>query len=300
MSFEIANMAVTIGQGNPKSWIDICSDLGPTIIGIATIVVAIAGNCISARNLKREVKQFSIQLKEQKRNLNKQLTSQREQWLNDAYIKQEAEVMLKFRNLILNNQNSFFWFTNLLQPLLVCNKMFPEQNVYLDEENLVIKLKDYCYNYDKFNEIQKFYNDNQIFINKNGIKDEMNYIIAVLETFSFLDSCEDFRYKFVSEDNNCVKYKLDKIEKLAASFVVRIRFLDNCKSEISPKYTQEELKLYADSIMTVYFQLKQKLNEIVTFYDNSSQKDDIIREFYFSTSSERLRLIKEREARRVK
>lgn len=266
MNFDIANLVLNIGQSNPKDWVDIFSAFAPIIIGLITICIAIYANCLNNKNLKQQIKQFAIQLKEERKNLNIQLNQQKKQWLNEAYIKHEAEIILKFRELLYKSEKAFFWFSDILRPYKIMAKMFPSQDVYLKEEQLFVKFSDYCKNYDIINNLNNFYNNNQILLKKNEIEKEFIYVVAILSTCAWLNSTKDFLYTLVEENESCIKYKLNVIDKIGQQFVSTIEFETNTQVTL-PKYTEEKLQNYTNNIMGIYFDLIHKLDKIITYYD---------------------------------
>lgn len=266
MDFDIANLVLNIGQTNPKDWVDIFSAFAPIIIGLITICIAMYANYLNNKNLKQQIKQFVIQLKEDRKNLNIQLNQQKKQWLNEAYIKHEAEIILKFRKLLYKSQKAFFWFSDILRPYKTMAKMFPSQDVYLKNEQLFVKFSDYCENYDVINNLNNFYNNNQMLLKKNGIEKEFIYVAAILSTCAWLNNTKDFSYTLVEENESCIKYKLNVIDKIGQLFVSTIEFETNTQVTL-PKYTEEKLQNYTNNIMGIYFDLIHKLDKIITYYD---------------------------------
>lgn len=263
MDFEIANLVFNIGSSNSKDWVDIFSAFAPIIIGLITICIAIYANCLNNKNLKQQIKQFAIQLKEERKNLNIQLNQQKKQWLNEAYIKHEAEIILEFRELLYKSEKAFFWFADILKPYKIMTKMFPSQDVYLKKEQLFVKFSDYCKNYDIINNLNNFYNNNQMLLKKNGIEEEFIYVIAILSTCAWLNNTKDFLYTLVEENESCIKYKLNIIDKIGQLFVSTIEQ----ESNIQIKYTEKILQTYVDNIMGIYHNLTHKLDKIITYYD---------------------------------
>lgn len=294
MNLDIANMVLNIGQNSSKDWIDNVSALGPTLMGLFAFLAAIIANLISNTNLKQQNKQFSIQLKEERRNLQKQLNLQKEQWLNDAYIKNEAEKIIQFRNMVYQAEKSFFWFSDILRPYKTMAKMFPEQDVKLKEDALIVKFDEYCLNYDKLNELNIFYNNNQMILKKNGIDDEFIYITAILSSFMNLNEIKDFHYSLYSEDEKCVRYKLDIINRIGGSFLSSIELQKNQSFNIGEPETK--LQEYADKILSTYYELKHKLDKLITFYDGELPENlKIIRTYNFPSSADYKKYIKNKE-----
>lgn len=271
-----------------KDWIELLAALGPTIIGIATIVIAIIANCISNKSLKQQKKQFAIQLKEERRNLQKQLELQKKQWLNEAYIKNEANILFEFKDLIYKSQKSFNWFADILHPYKIMSKMFPEQNVKLKEEDLIIKFEDYCKHYDCLNALNNFYNKNQMILRKNDIENEFEYIIAILTTFIWFKNTNDFYYTQVSEDKQCIKYKLNIIDQLGQSFVSTLEMFHRQNFEDIPIYTEEKLGKYSNEVTWIASKLIDKLDKIITYHEDFSMKELLMKRIFSFASSEQM------------
>lgn len=265
MYFDISNLIMHISDQSEKDWIDYLATFSSAIIGICTVIAAIIANCISKNNLKQQTKQFSIQLKEERKNLLKQLALQKKQWLNDSYIRNEADVILAFRNMVYESESAFFWFSSLLMPYKTMEKMFPEQDVKLKGNGLIVDFNDYCKNYDILNKLNNYYNHHQMILKKNGIEEEFIYITAILSTICWFDNTDNFYYSLVSEDSSCIKYKLNVIEKIGKLFVQSIEFEKG--QTVLLQYDEEKLQAYANNIINIYFQLRQKLDELTTFYD---------------------------------
>jgi hypothetical protein len=256
MVFNIPNLVVNIGE--KASNFDWVNPLSVFITGIITSIISIL---IANWNNKLQQEQFKMQIKEQQK-----------QFIKAPYIQREAEILIKFRELVYKSKNAFFWFMDLLRPYKIMIKMFPTQDVKLKGEDLVVKFVDYCKNYNVLNELNTFYNNNQMILKKNNIDEEFIYITAILNTISWLKDSQDFHYDLICENDNFIKYKLNVIDKLGELFVTSIDFEKN-PNNFESQFNEEKLQEYSNNIMSVYLNLQQKLDEITTFYDGDLPKN---------------------------
>lgn len=81
---------------NPKDWTDTVGALAPAIVGLLSLVVA----CISILFTRASINQQKCQLEWQK-----------QQWLNDIFIKKEAEVLLKAKELFPEAEDAIIFFS---------------------------------------------------------------------------------------------------------------------------------------------------------------------------------------------
>lgn len=246
----VVNLSINIGAANQNiDWANILAVL------LSAIISSIVSMCIANKNNKNQNKIFQHQVAEQQK-----------QWLNAPYIQREADILINFREMVYNAKSSFLWFSTLLKPYLTYMKMFPEQDVKQPEDKLVIKFEDYCKHYDILNDLNDFYNRNQMILKKHDIEEEFVFITAILSTSCWLKDTNDFRYNFISEDDNCVKYKLDIIDTFTEFFVNSIEFQKN-SNYVPTKVTEQKLQQYGDDILRIYFELCRKLDELTTFYN---------------------------------
>lgn len=153
----------------PKDLIDIIGALAPAVVGLLSLIVAF----ISIRFTKASINQQKDQLELQKEQFNKQLELQKEQWLKDAYIKNEADVLLKAKKLlvpvleatsslnvtIIRKWGHFVHSLDTPLPIKLPNnwknKLLAEfnyikelYNFYVENDNIFIKHNlDKCFNY---------------------------------------------------------------------------------------------------------------------------------------------------------
>lgn len=198
--------------------------------------------------------------------LNKQIKEQQRQIIKAPYIQHEAKILIEFREIVYNSENAIIWFMGILRPYKIMVKMYPTQDVKLKDKDLIVPFEDYCKNYDILNELNNFYNKNQLILKKNYIEKEFIYITALLSTISWFQNKDDFYYTLISEDSKCIKYKLNVINKIGQLFVSSIDFEKNT-TDFLPSFTEEKLQTYSNNIMSEYFNLKQKIDELTTFYD---------------------------------
>lgn len=237
-------------------------------IGLIAAFIAWIANKISKRALLEQKKQFQKQIKIERQNFYKQFELQKEQWLYKYYIERESKVLIKFRNIVYRVEEAVLWFSDILKPYKVYAKMFPTQDGKQPQKNLSVKFEIYCKYYDQINELNNYYNDNQLILKKHGICDEFIYFTAILSTITWFEDTNDFYYKFVDETDSQVRYKLNVIELIGTLFINSIDFklvkdIDN----IDLSYSEEKLNKYSNEIFSIYLNLKTKLDEITTFFD---------------------------------
>ena len=246
----IENLILNLEQALLKvDWIN------PLAVIISGIISALVSWVIAQITMKQQNKLVFTQLTEQKR-----------QWQYGPYIQEEAEIILEFRNLLYQAEEAMFWFSDILKPYKVMMKMFPEQDVSLKDTSLIVKFEDYCKHFDTINELNCFYNKNQMILKKNGIEEEFIYITAILSTISWFNNTNDFYYDLITNNDTCMKYKLNVINQIGQLFVHSIDVQKNPEN-IVLNYSEEKLQEYSNEIMSIHFKLTRKLDELTTYYE---------------------------------
>ena len=278
MGFNLINILLEVLK-NDVDWLN---TLAVVVVGIITTLVSLK---IADNNAKEQRKLFKMQTQEQKR-----------QWYYKYYIERESNILIEFRNKLYRLEKAVFWFSDILKPYKIYGKIYPTQDVKQSEENLIVKFKTYCKYYDEINDLNNFYNDNQLILRKHGICDQMMYFTAILSTMDWLKSNDDFRYDFVDESDTQVRYKLDVIDQIGTLFINSIDFekiqnIDN----IDLSYSEEKLEKYSNDIMSIYIALKLKLDEMTTFFENDIPVELNSRKIkYFPSSAQLIKSIKDR------
>ena len=221
-----------------KDWLDIVGIVGQILVPIIVLIISILYTNSRNNNLD---KQFAQQLKQQK-----------EQWLSDEFIKNEARKMIEFRDICFKSSGSAMWLINTL---------FSAQYLhgfYMDENNKYLLMDTINIHYKEAKKIPDFYFKNQMIFKKYGIGAEIEYISMLLEIVAVsLKDCSDLVYSLFKETEQIKEYRHNKYKELIDLLVTG---LDLQFSLIENSFSDEDIK---NEIINLNFD--EKLNKYKNF-----------------------------------
>lgn len=165
MNFEISNLTLVIGQ-NSKDLLDIIEALSPLIIGVITILFTILFTII-------------------------QIKQQHKQWLNDALIKNELNVLIQMKNLISKNNRAIHWYFKYVLSEYIYDDIL-KPNDFVNQINIY---------YPQILELYNFYRENYYIFEKYNLLKELKIIHFMVHESKILDE-DEFRYVVIEKTKN--------------------------------------------------------------------------------------------------
>ncbi len=247
-------------NNNSKDWLDIVGIVGQILVPIIVLIISILYTNSRNNNLD---KQFTQQLKQQK-----------EQWLSDEFIKNEARKIIEFRDICFKSCDSAIWLINTL---------FSAQYLhgfYMDENNKYLLMDTINMHYKEAKKIPDFYFKNQMIFKKYGIGAEIEYISMILEIVAVsLKNSSDLIYSLFKENEQIKEYRHNKYKELIDFLVTGLdlqfsiienSFSDeNIKNEIINLNFDEKLNKYKNFIISKIIGLEFALEKLTLIdYEN--------------------------------
>lgn len=240
-------------NNDSKDWLDVLGILGQIIVPIIVLIISTLYTNFRNNNLD---KQFSEQIEMQK-----------EQWLRDEFIKNEARKIIEFRDIYFKASDSVMWLiNNLFSPKYFCNCDICEQDKFLFVD--VINK-----HYQESKKVIDFYFKNQMIFKKYNIGIEIEYISILLEIIATnLTDCDYLEFNFIRQDGTQKEYKHNKYQRLINFFVTGMdiqifqmenNFVsDDLKNKISQLDFNDKLNEYKNMILSSVIGLEFKLEKL--------------------------------------
>ena len=196
------DVSISLGQ-NFKDWVDYFSAFSPFLIGLITIWFYYW-------------------------NANKQ----KEQWLNDALIKNEFNVLLQMKRLLSKNLVSINWYFNY-----ILAKYIYEEDELLHSKDFIVQMH---IHHPRILELYNFYRENYYIFEKYNLLNELKIITFMMQISRILDEDKygavvvkqtkegDFVY-WEYEFSEKVQYLLG--EWIKENRIDLINVKDNCKNK---------------------------------------------------------------------
>ncbi len=227
-----------------KTWLDIFSVFAPLIVSVIALWFA------------------WWQGRLQKKQFEEELKNQNKQWLNDVYIKHEAEILLQLRDLFFENQGAIDWFVvNMINPK-ICSNFTSKQ------EDLVLPFSRYLEEWHKIKELNDFYNKNQLICRKYGLEEYFDFLPGLLGSRVRFDEKD-----FLTKDERGEVYILDKSGKIKQAFLLHMSLCVRKNEDISKifnrtsKDNEKALMEYICLFQNKTSEIMMKLDEMTVFYD---------------------------------
>lgn len=201
------------------------------------------------------------------------ISNQRKQWLNDSFIKYEAEQLLKLRKMLDESQGSIHFFINTY---LHVEKKYGATPAKSDPK---IKYEDLVIHFNKLNELNTFFNSNQHIFRKHGLEDKLECIPLLMQSARSAPK-EDIVYKFDRQENSTWVYRADSRSVsniLSFNQFAHFHFDVDCTkqldidalNEFNRKDQLEELKRLRELTSKSLGQLTSELNVLTTYSDSA-------------------------------
>ena len=245
-----------------KDWLDVFAVIAPLVVSIVALWFA------------------WWQGRLQKQQFNEQIKNQNKQWINDVYVKNEAEVLLNLRNLFYENQKAIFWFVlNLLQPK-ICANFTPK------EDDKILPFSLYLENWKKINELNNFYNKNQLICRKYGLEEYFDFLPGLLGSRVCLKE-KDFIYIFQTKDERGEIYILNEAGKIKEAFLAHMFLCVQKNADILQIFNrtrgdkEKAINEYICLLQNKTNEIMMKLDEMTVFYDGKIPDSMKIRKMMF-------------------
>lgn len=253
-------LTLSIGQQNSKDWVDYFAALSPFIIGLITIFYT----HINIKDTKKQIKQ------------------QREQWLNDALIQNEYNVLLNLKKILSESTTAIRWYFTFVLSDFVYDNDFTDDEI-LPPNDFIKQLKIYQIQLLK---LYNFYRENYYIIEKYNIAKELKIIQFALHMSKIIDE-QEYLYvtpeiierEFEGNKFNYHRYEfMESVISLFKDWIVENRpdllnvkstCTKNCKNYCD-NCTVEELAL--NEMSEELYWLVYKLNKL-TVYSNDRSFD---------------------------
>ncbi|ELL4669274.1 hypothetical protein [Vibrio fluvialis] len=199
------------------------------------------------------------------------ISNQRKQWLNDSFIKFEAEQLLNLRKNLDDTQDSIRFFINIY---LQVEKKYGNTPA---KSNPTIKYQDIVKHFNKLNDLNTFFNSNQHIFRKHGLEKKLECIALIMEPARSIPE-KDIEFQFYSQEGTTWIYRPDNntlCNILSFNHSAHIHFdVDNTKSleidtlnQFNRKDQFEELKRLRNLTSESLHQLIFDLNLLTTYSD---------------------------------
>lgn len=198
---------------------------------------------------------------------------QKRQWLNESFIKHEADVLLEFRKKLGQANGAIHFF---LHDLLTVERKF----AFIKDKPPVIKYSDLQRNYNQLVDLNNFYNSYQNIFRKHNLEHHIECLSLILEPVRYIPE-RDLNYDLICESGNSHTYRLEEqvIAKISSFkfFAHQLHDVDNSRPETIDEmdaYNQKDLFKEISRLIGLTSQeftsLTFKLDELTTYVDSDS------------------------------
>jgi hypothetical protein len=215
---------------------------------------------------------------------------QKRQWLNESFIRREAEKLIELRDKLDSSADSVrFFFSSLLKPY--------KEYGFVPDEKPTIAFSDVSKHFDALVDLNNFYNQNQYIFRKHGLEKQLECIPTILEAARYLPN-RDLNYLLIEETDNSQKYRLESeaLNIIISSFNLQAYMLHDVDDGVFPtiddlnsynlRDKEEELSRLSLLTSQELLSLNFKLDELTLFLDSAPSKSLGIRKLrYFQKKS---------------
>ncbi|MBD5769613.1 hypothetical protein [Marinomonas colpomeniae] len=197
------------------------------------------------------------------------IKNQKNQWLNDAFIKYEAEVLLEFRNKFPEASNAIRFFKQAaFQPKKYGFNLTEDKKPRL-------KRSEFVKNYNVLCHFNNLYNTNEHIFRKHGLDHEMSAVILIFKTLRNFPA-RDLEYNQVEKREGYEEYHIENWGDIRHGFIHfavfefdkvdhenMLDFLNNIKDE-------DFDRLYSEQC-TREGSLQWKLDELTMYVEDKNE-----------------------------
>lgn len=200
-------------------------------------------------------------------------SNQKKQWINDSFIKYEAEQLLTFRKMLVEADHSISFFLNTyLRPDKKYGETSPEQAPQ-------IKYSELSDHFNQLVELNDYYNTNQHIFRKHGLERKLECIALLLEAARYVPE-RNINYQFIGQEGAIWTYRVETevLEKILSfnSFAHKHfdinpnqpESIDEMNANLK-KDRFEELERLRDLTEQSLLSLSFDINKLTTFSDTA-------------------------------
>lgn len=180
---------------------------------------------------------------------------QKNQWLNESFIRREAEILLKLRDKLAISSEAVQFFLN---DLLVVDRKYG----FITQTPPVIKNSTLAKNFNILLDLNNLYNSHQHIFRKHALNRSIECIPLLLESARNIPE-RDIEYELIDQSESFQTYRMESsiLEIVVMSFNFQSHFLYDIEPGSHPSI--EQLNIQNN---------KDKLQELSRFRDITSQK----------------------------
>ncbi|MDD1020526.1 hypothetical protein M5G24_16070 [Pseudomonas sp. TNT2022 ID1048] len=187
---------------------------------------------------------------------------QKNQWLNESFIRREADILLELRDKFATSSEAVHFFLN---DILDVDKRYG----FIVERSPIIKCVDLARNFNVLLELNNLYNHHQHIFRKHKLEKSMECISLLLESARNIPEV-DIKYELIyqSEDHQTYRMEPAILEMVVSSFNWHAHFLHDTKPGFSPTIEQLNIQNDKDQLKELYRLRELTSKKLVTLmYD---------------------------------
>ena len=197
----------------------------------------------------------------------------RAEWLNDAFIKHEADVLLEYRIAYGDAQVAINFFLNrILAPV--------RMDIQIKEKPSVIKRELIVKYFNDIVKLNNLYNKNQYIFRKHNLDKNISYLLCFLDVVRLLPE-KDLEYVLVEQNDKVKTYQLTEWNKIVQTFTYSAYFKfnpikdGNDLTKLQSMNVNEEFNRLKSLISSELISLSFKIDKLTLFSDgiNNSNLD---------------------------
>lgn len=157
---------------------------------------------------------------------------QKNQWLNESFIRREADVLLKLRDEFATSSEAVHFFLN---EILEVDKKYG----FITENSPVITHADLAKNFNILLDLNNLYNFHQQIFRKHELEKSIECIPLLLESVRNIPE-RDINYELIYQSENSQTYRMEStvLESVVMSFNFHAYFLHDVEPGSSPSIEQ--------------------------------------------------------------
>jgi len=207
------------------------------------------------------------------------LKNQRTEWLNDAFIKHEADVLLEFRIAYGEAGEAISFF---LDTLLTPVKM----DIHIKEPPSIKREKVIKY-FNAINKLNNLYNKNQYIFRKHNLEKSISCLTCLLDVARMLPE-GDLEFRLVEQDDKVKTYQLTEWNKTIQIFTFsaypilnQVRDANEPIIQLENKNMNEEFNRLKGLVSNELNSLTWKLDKLTLYNEGTNQTNMDVRHSKF-------------------
>lgn len=216
---------------------------------------------------------------------------QKNQWLNESFIRREAEILLELRDRLASSNEAIHFF---LGELLVVEKKYG----YITQNPPTIKHSILAKNFNTLLDLNNLYNFHQHIFRKHALDRSIECIPLLLESARNIPE-RDIQYELTYQSDNSQTYRMESaiLDTVVSSFNFLAHFHYDIEPGFHPSIEQlniqtnkdklQELSRFRDLTLQKLLTLKFNLDRLTMYLDSESTEALQIRSMrYFQKKNE--------------